>query len=584
MRWIVSKALGLVLFAAMVFFTGVDRLAAAETEIFDVIIRGGTIYDGSGGPPIVADLAIKGDRIAGLGDYSKAAAKREIDAAGKAVSPGFINMLSWAVGSLMVDGRAMSDLKQGVTLEVFGEGFSWGPLNPTMKAQLVARQGDLKYDVTWTTLGEYLETLEKKGVSPNVASFVGATSVRIHEIGYQDRPPTAAELARMQDLVRAAMREGALGVGSSLIYAPANFADTAELTALAKAAGEFGGMYISHIRSEGNRFEAAVDELISIAREAGVPAEIYHLKASGKPNWGKLERIFEKVEAARAAGIRITADMYNYPASATGLDAAMPLWVQEGGLEEWIKRLKDPVHRARVVREMRTASTTWENRFIEIGPDKILLTGFKNKALRPLIGKTVAEVAKMRGISPEDAAIDLVIEDGSRVDVVYFSMNPANLHHKIRQPWVSFGSDAGAPAAEGVFLSNNVHPRTYGNFARLLAKYVREEKVISLAEAVRRITSLPAGNLSIRGRGHLKKDYYADVVVFDPETVQDHATFEKPHQYATGVLNVFINGVEVLKDGEHTGATPGRVVRGPGWEGWGRVGLGCPKTALRCPE
>ena len=437
-----------------------------------------------------------------------------------------------------------------------------------MKAQFKARQGDIKYDINWTTLGEYLEGLEARGISPNVASFVGATTLRIHEVGRDDRRPSEDELSRMQDLVRQAMREGALGVGSSLIYAPANFADTAELIALAKAAGEYGGMYISHIRSEGNRFEAAVEELITIAREAGVPAEIYHLKASGKPNWNKFDVIFPMIEKARQEGLRISADMYTYPASATGLNAAMPLWVQEGGIDKWVGRLKEPAQRARVIEQMRAPSTDWENRFIEIGPENILLVGFRNQALRPLIGQTVAEVAEMRGTSPEDTAIDLVIEDNGRVEVIYFSMKPENLHRKIRQPWVSFGSDAGAPAAEGLFLNNNLHPRAYGNFARLLGKYVRDEKVISLQEAIRRLTSLPAGNLGIRARGLLKAGYFADVVVFDPATIQDHATFEAPHQYSTGVHAVLVNGIQVLKNGEHTGATPGRVVRGPGWDGW----------------
>ena len=564
----VVKSIGLAALLSVAAVVGCSDEPQEQARVFDVIIRGGTVYDGTGNAPIVADVAILADRVAGIGDYSVSDATLNIDAKGKAVAPGFINMLSWAVGTLMVDGRGMSDLKQGVTLEVFGEGVSWGPLNEQMKAQFTARQGDMKYEINWTTLGEYLDGLVARGVSPNVASFVGATTLRIHEVGLDDRPPSEDELARMQDLVRHAMREGALGVGSSLIYAPANFADTAELTALAKAAGEYGGMYISHIRSEGNRFEAAVEELITIAREAGVPAEIYHLKASGKPNWNKFDVIFPMIEKARAEGIRISADMYTYPASATGLDAAMPLWVQEGGIDEWVGRLEDPAQRARVIEQMRAPSTDWENRFIEIGPENILLVGFRNEALRSLIGKTVAEVAEMRGTSPEDTAIDLVIEDNSRVEVIYFSMKPENLHRKIRQPWVSFGSDGGAPAAEGLFLNNNLHPRAYGNFARLLGKYVRDEKVIPLEEAIRRLTSLPAGNLDIRARGLLKAGYFADVVVFDPATIQDHATFEAPHQYATGVYEVFVNGVQVLKNGEHTGATPGRVVRGPGWDGW----------------
>ena len=445
----VIKSFGLAALLSVAAVVGCSDEPQERAQIFDVIIRGGTVYDGTGNAPKIADVAILADRVAGIGDYSVYEATLNIDATGQAVAPGFINMLSWAVGTLMVDGRGMSDLKQGVTLEVFGEGVSWGPLNEQMKAQFKARQGDIKYDINWTTLGEYLEGLEARGISPNVASFVGATTLRIHEVGRDDRRPSEDELSRMQDLVRQAMREGALGVGSSLIYAPANFADTAELIALAKAAGEYGGMYISHIRSEGNRFEAAVEELITIAREAGVPAEIYHLKASGKPNWNKFDVIFPMIEKARQEGLRISADMYTYPASATGLNAAMPLWVQEGGIDKWVGRLKEPAQRARVIEQMRAPSTDWENRFIGIGPENILLVGFRNQALRPLIGQTVAEVAEMRGTSPEDTAIDLVIKDNGRVEVIYFSMNPANLKRKIRQPWVSFGSDGGAPAAEG---------------------------------------------------------------------------------------------------------------------------------------
>ena len=537
---------------------------------YDVLIRGGTVYDGSGGPPIVADLAIAGDRIAAIGDLDGASAGQEVDARGLAVAPGFINMLSWAVGSLMVDGRAMSDLKQGVTLEVFGEGWSMGPLSDRAKRDLKRQQGDIRYDITWTSLGEYLDQLVARGISPNVASFVGATTVRVNTVGYDNRAATPAELAEMQEEVRAAMREGALGVGSSLIYAPANFAPTPELVALARAAGEFGGMYISHIRSEGNHLLEAIDELIYIAEAAHVGGEIYHLKASGRPNWPKMQAAFIRVEAARARGLAITADMYTYPASATGLNAAMPLWVQEGGHDAWVARLKDPKIRARVIAQMTSPSQDWENRFLQAGPENILLIGFKSDALKPLIGKTVAQVAKMRGKSAAETVLDLVVEDDSRVDVVYFIMNEDQVRAKIAQPWVSFGSDAGAPAAEGVFLKSSTHPRAYGNVARLLGKYVRDEKVIPLSEAIRRLTSLPAENLKLRRRGRLRPGSFADVVVFDPQTIQDHATFENPHQYATGVFHVFVNGTQVLRDGEHTGATPGRVVRGPGWTGWNR--------------
>lgn len=551
------------LFLAPFFLQG-----CAEPADYDVIIRGGTLYDGSGETPYTGDVAIADDRIVELGDLSGRSASTDIDATGMAVAPGFINMLSWATQSLLVDGRAMSDLKQGVTLEVMGEGVSMGPLNEAMKQEMQERQGDIQFDIEWTTLNEYLELLVHKGISPNVASYVGATTVRVHEIGYEDRAANEVELSRMQELVRQAMRDGALGVGSSLIYAPANFADTDELVALVSAAAEFGGAYISHIRSEGNRLEEAVTELIKIASITGAPAEIYHLKASGRPNWYKLQNVFEMVEAAQEAGLRITADMYTYPASATGLNASMPLWVQEGGHDAWIARLKDPDIRARVVAEMNDPEADWENRFVQAGPENILLLGFDKDALKPLIGKTLQEVARERGTDPAETAIDLVIEDNSRVDVSYFMMSEDNVERKVARPWISFGSDASAPATEGVFLESNPHPRAYGTFARLLGKYSREEGVVSLQEAIRRMTSFPAANIGVRGRGRLEKDYYADVVVFDPDAITDHATFEKPHQYATGVEHVFVNGEQVILDGEHTGALPGRVVRGPGWRGW----------------
>ena len=538
------------------------------TGEYDAIIRGGTVYDGRGGEAYVADLAISGDRIAAIGDLADVEGALEIDASGMAVAPGFINMLSWATVSLMEDGRAMSDLKQGVTLEVMGEGTSMGPLNDAMKREMRDRQGAIRYDIPWTTLGEYLEHLADRGISPNVASYIGATTVRIHEIGYEDRPPTSGELARMQALVRQAMQEGALGVGSSLIYAPANFADTDELIALVQAAAEYGGAYISHIRSEGDRLEEAVQELLKIASLTGAPAEIYHLKASGKPNWYKLQNVFEMIEAAQDAGLRITADIYTYPASATGLNASMPLWVQEGGHDAWVERLRDPDIRTRVVAEMNDPDADWENRFVQAGPENILLLGFRSDELKPLIGKTLKEVADERGTDPAATAIDLVIEDDSRVDVSYFMMSEDNVRRKVERPWISFGSDAAAPAPEGVFLQSNPHPRAYGTFARVLGKYARDERAIALSEAIRRMTSLPASNIGIRDRGTLAAGYYADVVVFDPQTVADHATFEEPHQYATGVEHVFVNGVQVLREGEHTGALPGRVVRGPGWSGW----------------
>ncbi len=541
--------------------------AGHAAEPYDLVLRGGTIYDGGGGKPYVGDVAVRGDRVAAVGKLGEAKGKVEVDAKGLAVAPGFINMLSWATESLIVDGRGQSDIRQGVTLEVMGEGWSMGPVNAAMKKEMVEQQGDVKFDVTWTTLGEYMDHLVKRGIAPNVASFVGATTVRVHEVGYEDRPPTPEELARMRRLVAQAMEEGALGVGSSLIYAPAFYAKTDELVALCEEAGRYGGMYISHMRSEGNRLLEAIDELITIARRANVPAEIYHLKAAGRQNWGKLDQAIQKVEEARASGLRITADMYTYTAGATGLDAAMPPWVQEGGLQAWKERMKDPATRERVKKEMTAPTDEWENFFVAAGPENILLVAFKNDKLKPLTGKTLAEVAKMRGKSPEETAMDLVVEDDSRVGTVYFLMSEDNVRRQVAIPWVSFGSDAEALSPEGVFLKSNPHPRAYGNFSRLLGKYVRDEKIIPLEEAVRRLTSLPAGNLKIEDRGRLAEGYFADVVVFDPAKIQDHATFKEPHQLSTGVRHVFVNGAQVLKDGEPTGATPGRVVRGPGWKG-----------------
>ncbi len=525
--------------------------------------------DGSGAPPIVGDVAILGDSVLAVGELGGMTAASELDVTGLAVAPGFINMLSWATETLLVDPRGISDIVQGVTLEVFGEGSSMGPLTEAMRQEMVESQGDLEFDVTWTSLGDYLEHLETRGVSPNVASFLGATTVRIHELGYEDRPPEEDELDRMKELVREAMREGALGVGSSLIYAPAFYAETDELVALMEAAAEFGGMYISHMRSEGNRLLESVDELIHIARASGAPAEIYHLKAAGRPNWDKLEQVIERVEAARAEGIRVTADMYTYTAGATGLDAAMPPWVQEGGYEAWAERLRDPVVRARVMDEMSTPTDEWENLMLLAGdPSRVVLVGFKADSLKHLTGMTLAEVAEARGSSPEATAIDLVIRDGSRVGTVYFLMSEENVRRQIQLPWMAFDSDAGAPAPEGVFLRSNPHPRAYGNFARLLGRYVRDEGLISLEEAVRRLTSFPAENLGIRRRGRLAPGYHADVVVFDSGSIRDRATFEEPHQLAVGMEHVFVNGVQVLRNGAHTGATPGRVVRGPGWTGW----------------
>ncbi|HSJ07191.1 MAG TPA: D-aminoacylase [Longimicrobiales bacterium] len=542
---------------------------AAGPATYDVIIRNGTVYDGSGGAPFRADVGLVGDSIVAVGDLAAARARVEVDADGLAVAPGFINVLSWSTESLLHDGLAQSSIRQGVTLEVMGEGSSMGPLNDAMKREMLEEQGDIRFEVGWTTLGEYLEHLERRGVSTNVASFVGATTVRVHELGHEDRPPSPEELRRMRSLVRQAMEEGALGVGSSLIYAPAFYAGTDELVALAEEAGAAGGMYISHIRSEGNGLLEAVEELITVARRAGIPAEIYHLKAAGSENWAKMDTVIARVEEARAEGLRITTDMYTYTAGATGLDAAMPPWVQEGGLQEWRRRLQDPAIRARVLSEMRTPTTEWESLYLLAGsPERVLLAAFRQDSLKHLTGKTLAEVARMRGTSAEEAAMDLVVLDDSRVGTVYFLMSEENLRKQIRLPYMSFGSDAGSMAPEGAFLRSNPHPRAYGNFARLLGRYVRDEGVITLEEAVRRLTTLPAENFGLKRRGALREGYHADVVVFDPATITDHATFEAPHQYATGVVHVFVNGEAVLRDGDHTGALPGRVVRGPGWTGW----------------
>jgi N-acyl-D-amino-acid deacylase len=558
-----KKPVALAFAAAAMFIT-----SAAPPTGYSVLIRGGTIYDGSGGEPYVGDIAIRGDRIVYVGPHAPDRAARTIDASGKAVSPGFINMLSWANESLIADGRGLSDTAQGVTLEIMGEGDSMGPWTPTMKRLEVKRQGDIKFPIRWTTLGQYLEYMQRKGITPNVTSFVGATTVRVHELGEKDVDPTPAQLGRMRTLVRQAMKDGAVGVGSSLIYAPANFAETPELTALAHEAARCGGMYISHIRDEGPKLLEAIDELVAISRQSGAPAEIYHYKQAGKENWGKIDAAIARVNAARASGLRITADMYTYPASSTGLDAAFPLWIQDGGLEKWVARLKDPATRARAFADMHKPTASENTKLVLYDPDKVLLVGFKTARLKPLTGKTLAEVARMRHKSPEETAADLVAEDGTRIGVVYFSMNEDNVRREVALPWMSFGSDAASQAPEGVFLKSSTHPRAYGNVARLLGKYVRDEHSAALPDAIRRLTSLPATNLAIRQRGSLKPGFYADVVVFDPATIRDNATFAKPQQLATGVEDVFVNGVQVWKDGKHTGAKPGRFVRGPGWTGW----------------
>ncbi len=546
----------------LLLFTDCQRISDC-----DLLIRNAEIYDGEGGDPFRGDIAVNGDSIVATGDLQDFRAKKTIDAHGLAAAPGFINMLSQASVSLLADGRSESDLKQGVTLEVMGEGVSMGPLNDAMKKDVVEEQGDIKYAVNWTTLGEYLDSLVSRGVSCNVASFVGATTVRLDVLGNVDRSPTPSELAKMCQLVGRAMQEGALGVSSALIYVPACYAGTDELTALAKVAGQYGGMYISHVRNEGDRLSAAVDEIIRIAHDANVRAEIYHMKAAGRENWAALDHIIAKIDSARKAGLHITADMYTYTAAETGLDAAMPPWVQVGGLTEWQKRLKDFGLRIRVRSEMEAPGIGWENFYFEAGsPENILLVGFRNPKLKFLTGKTLASVAALRHESPEEAAMDLVIEDNSRVSTVYFLMSEENVKKEIALPWMSFGSDEESLAPEGSFLKYNPHPRAYGNFARLLGTYIRGDKVISLQEAVRKLTSFPASNLGLKRRGLLRSGYFADIVLFDPAIIQDHATYENPHQFAAGVHDVFVNGVEVIDDGRHTGAKPGQFVHGPGWE------------------
>jgi N-acyl-D-amino-acid deacylase len=532
---------------------------------YDVIIRNGTIYDGSGSAGYRGDVAVQGDRIAAVGDIGRGRGKTEVDARGLAVSPGFINMLSWSTDSLVEDGRSQGEIRQGVTLEVMGEGWSMGPLNEEMKQLSLAQQTDITYDIEWTTLNEYLDFLVERGVSANVASFVGATTVRIHEIGEEDRLPTPEELERMRGHVRKAMEEGAMGLATALIYAPGFYAKTDELVELAKVVSDYGGMYISHMRSEGNQILEAFDEFMTIAREADIAAEIYHLKAGGEQNWDKMDEVIKRVEAARSEGRQITADMYTYTAGSTALAASFPPWAHEGGHIELEKRLQDPATRARIAKEMSTPTDEWENLYLSSGAEGVLLVGFKTEELKPLTGKTLAEVAEMRGTSPEETAMDLVVEDESGVGSVYFMMSEDNVKKQIALPWVSFGSDAASMAPEGNFIKSSTHPRAYGNFARLLGKYVRDEGVVPLEKAIRRLTAFPAENLKIKDRGRLAPDFFADVVVFDPATIQDHATFEDPHRYATGVIHVWVNGTQVLEDGEHTGAKPGRVVRGPGW-------------------
>jgi N-acyl-D-amino-acid deacylase len=531
----------------------------------DVVIRGGTLYDGTGDPGRRADVGMRGDRIVAVGDLASAPATAVIDARGLAVAPGFINMLSWSTESLLVDGRSQGEIRQGVTTQVFGEGSSMGPLNDAMKTRMREGQGDVKFDVVWTTLAEYLAHLEKKGVSQNVASFIGAGTLREHVVGLEDRPATPAELEKMRALAVSEMEAGALGIGSSLIYAPDTYASTEELIALCQAVAPHHGKYISHLRSEGDRLLEAVDELIRISREANVPAEIYHLKAAGAANWPKMDAAIARVEAARKAGLKITADMYTYTAGATGFDACVPLWARAGGAEALYARLGDKETRARILAEMRAPAVGWENLCRAAGsPDRLLLVEFKNDALKPLTGKTLAEVAKIRGTDPENTILDLMLEDRTRIGVVFFLMSEDNVKKQLALPWVSFGSDSASQAPEMPFIKSSTHPRAYGNFARVLGHYVRDEKVLTLPEAIHRMAALPAANLGLAGRGLVKEGHFADLVVFDPATIADRATFQEPHQFAVGVRHVLVNGVPVLRDGAHTGAFPGRALRGPG--------------------
>jgi len=539
--------------------------ACGGGESYDVILRGGDVYDGLGGAPVVADVAIRGDRIVAIGDLRSATAPDVLDVSGLAVAPGFINMLSWSTDSLIQDGRSLGEVVQGVTLQVFGEGTSMGPLTDEMKARWKALQGDIQYDYEWDTLAGYLQYLEARGVSQNVASFIGAGTIREYVLGHENRAPTPEELDRMRALVRQEMAAGALGIGSSLIYAPDNFASTEELIALCSVAAEFGGSYITHMRSEGDRLLEAVDEVIRISREAGLPAEIYHLKAAGEANWPKMDAVLARIEQARAEGLAITADMYTYTAGATGLNAALPPSALEGGYPALFERIRNPAERAAIKQAMMAPATDWENLYAAAGsPDRVLLVEFKNADLKPLTGMTLAEVAAERGTDPWDTILDLMLEDETRVGAVYFLMSEENLVTQMARPWVSFGSDASSQAPEGVFLLSNPHPRAYGNFARLLGRYVRDEGVLSLSEAIRRLTSLPAANLKLADRGTLATGAFADIAVFDPATIADRATFEAPHQLAVGMQHVFVNGVAVLRSGEHTGATPGRAVWGAG--------------------
>jgi N-acyl-D-amino-acid deacylase len=542
-----------------------DRSPSPSRADFDVIIKGGTVYDGTGAEPRQADVAIRGDRIAGIGDFKSARAKRVIDAKGLAVAPGFINMLSWSVASLIQDGRSQSEIRQGVTTEIMGEGFSMGPVNDRVREAMLRMQTDVKFEIKWTTLGEYLRYLETRGVSCNVASFIGAATIRAYVIGFEDKQPTPEQLDQMRELVRKEMEAGALGIGTALIYPPATYAKTEELIELCKVAAKYQGKYISHMRSEGSRLLEALDELIRISRDAKIPAEVYHIKVSGQQNWPKINDLLSRIEAAQKEGLKITADMYTYIAGGTGLDASLPPWTEDGGYPALFKRLRDPATREKIKAEVQTPANAWENLYLDAGgPEHILLVEFKSEKLKPLTGKTLAEVARMRGKDPIDTLMELIAEDESRIGTLYFIMSEENVKKELAKPWISFCSDEASQAPEGVFLKSNPHPRAYVNFARVLGKYVRDEKIIPMKEAIRRLSGLPATNLGLDHRGFLKGGMFADVVVFDAATISDRATFEKPHQYAVGMKHVFVNGVQVIKDGDHTGSKPGRALWGPG--------------------
>ena len=563
--FILHSAMKRVLFWLCVLLTIPLSLFAQEPPTADVIIKGGTVYDGTGGEPRRVDLAIRGDRIAGVGDFKNANAKTIIDAKGLAVAPGFINMLSWSTESLIQDGRSQSEIRQGVTTEIMGEGESMGPVNDRVREHMLREQSDIKYDIKWNTLAEYLKYLENRRISCNVASFIGATTIRENVIGFEDKQPTPEQLNQMRELVRKEMEAGALGIGTSLIYPPAFYAKTDELIELCKVAAKYQGKYISHMRSEGNHLLEALDELIRISREAGIPAEVYHIKAAGQNNCSKEDELLSRIEAAQKEGLKITADMYTYTAGGTGLDACLPPWTEDGGYPALFQRLRDPATREKIKAQVETPTDEWENMYLAAGgPEHILLSQFKSEKLKPLTGKTLAEVAKMRGKDAIDTAMDLIAEDGSRIGTIYFMISEDNIKKELAKPWISFGSDEASQAPEGVFLKSNPHPRAYGNFARVLGKYVRDEKVLSMSDAIHRLSGLPATNLGLDHRGFLKEGMFADVVVFDPATIADRATYEKPHQYAVGVKHVFVNGVQVLKNGEHTGAKPGRALWGPG--------------------